>query len=869
MRKMTSTEIRNTWLNFWKSKGHMIEPGASLIPVNDPTLLWINAGVAALKKYFDGSIKPQNNRIANVQKCLRTNDIDNVGLTSRHQTFFEMLGNFSIGDYFRKEAITWGYELLTSPEWFGIDKDKLYFTVHPSDKESRELWLSLGVEESHIVFCEGNFWEIGSGPCGPDSEIFFDRGEKYDPEGIGTRLISDDIENDRYIEIWNIVFSQYNAKEGLKREEYPELPQKNIDTGGGLERFACILQGAETNFGTDLFVPIIEAIEKLAKLPYNHENQMAYHVIADHIRTCTFALADGAMFSNEGRGYVLRRILRRGVRYGKKIGIEGNFMAKLCPVVCQIMGESYPYLEERLDRVMKLITSEEEKFEKTLNAGEQMLLNYLETKPKLISKEVAFKLYDTYGFPLELTEEIAKERGLEVDIEGFKEEMLKQKERARNARIKANSMNRQSKDLLEFVEKSEFFYDSEPRKAKIIALFKDGNRVDQIEENGEVIFDVTNFYAESGGEVADSGYFECQGGKVIVENVQKAPNKQNLHSVDTQGCVLNVGDEVVLHVDEIRRKRIMRNHSACHLLQKALQEVLGNHINQAGSYVDEERARFDFTHFEKISEEQLRKVEERVNEIIDKAYDSKIKYMPIEEAKKTGAMALFGEKYGDIVRVVNFGDWSIEFCGGCHVSNTSDIGAFVIEFEESISSGVRRIQACTGLGAYHLLKKREDILQNIAKELEATSIYEADDRLNSKLKEFKEMKEELVKLSQDKANGLANNIINKADMSKGYPIIIEVLDNVDGGMPLKILDVVKSKNLDYFVFLVNKMNDKVSLLAACSQNLIKQGLHCGKIIQESAKLVQGGGGGRPDMAQAGGKDVSKVDAVINYVKGLL
>lgn len=869
MRKMTSTEIRNTWLNFWKSKGHMIEPGASLIPVNDPTLLWINAGVAALKKYFDGSIKPQNNRIANVQKCLRTNDIDNVGLTSRHQTFFEMLGNFSIGDYFRKEAITWGYELLTSPEWFGIDKDKLYFTVHPSDKESRELWLSLGVEESHIVFCEGNFWEIGSGPCGPDSEIFFDRGEKYDPEGIGTRLISDDIENDRYIEIWNIVFSQYNAKEGLKREEYPELPQKNIDTGGGLERFACILQGAETNFGTDLFVPIIEAIEKLAKLPYNHENQMAYHVIADHIRTCTFALADGAMFSNEGRGYVLRRILRRGVRYGKKIGIEGNFMAKLCPVVCQIMGESYPYLEERLDRVMKLITSEEEKFEKTLNAGEQMLLNYLETKPKLISKEVAFKLYDTYGFPLELTEEIAKERGLEVDIEGFKEEMLKQKERARNARIKANSMNRQSKDLLEFVEKSEFFYDSEPRKAKIIALFKDGNRVDQIEENGEVIFDVTNFYAESGGEVADSGYFECQGGKVIVENVQKAPNKQNLHSVDTQGCVLNVGDEVVLHVDEIRRKRIMRNHSACHLLQKALQEVLGNHINQAGSYVDEERVRFDFTHFEKISEEQLRKVEERVNEIIDKAYDSKIKYMPIEEAKKTGAMALFGEKYGDIVRVVNFGDWSIEFCGGCHVSNTSDIGAFVIEFEESISSGVRRIQACTGLGAYHLLKKREDILQNIAQELEATSIYEADDRLNSKLKEFKEMKEELVKLSQDKANGLANNIINKADMSKGYPIIIEVLDNVDGGMPLKILDVVKSKNLDYFVFLVNKMNDKVSLLAACSQNLIKQGLHCGKIIQESAKLVQGGGGGRPDMAQAGGKDVSKVDAVINYVKGLL
>ena len=869
MKKMSSTEIRSTWLNFWKSKGHMIEPGASLIPVNDPTLLWINAGVAALKKYFDGSVKPTNNRIANVQKCLRTNDIDNVGMTARHQTFFEMLGNFSIGDYFRDEAITWGYELLTSPQWFGIDKEKLYFTVHPSDKASHNLWLSLGVKEDHIVPCEGNFWEIGAGPCGPDSEIFFDRGEKYDPEHIGTRLISDDIENDRYIEIWNIVFSQYNAKEGLKREEYPELPQKNIDTGGGLERFACILQGVETNFETDLFVPIIKKIEELAKLAYNKDTKMAYHVIADHIRTCTFALADGAMFSNEGRGYVLRRILRRGVRYGKKLGIEGSFMAKLCPVVVDIMSESYPYLKDRLEQVMRLITNEEEKFEKTLNAGEQMLLNYLETKPTLINKDIAFKLYDTYGFPLELTEEIAKERGLSVDIDGFHEEMKKQKERARNARIKANSMHRQSKDLLEFVDKSEFEYDYQEKKAKIIALFKDGVRVNELSEDGEVVFDVTNFYAESGGEVADTGYFDAPEGRVLVENVQKAPNKQNLHSVDTQGAVLREGDEVVLHVDENRRKRIMRNHSACHLLQKALQEVLGDHINQAGSYVDEERVRFDFTHFEKISDDQLRKVEERVNEIIDLGYSSDIKYLPIEEAKKTGAMALFGEKYGDIVRVVNFGGWSIEFCGGCHVQNTADIGAFVIEFEESISSGVRRIQACTGIGAYKLLKKREDILEDISKELEATSIYEASDRLASRLKEMKEMKEELVKLSQAQALNLANDIISRADMSKGYPIIIEVLDNVDKGLPLKILDTVKSRYPKYFLYLINKSTDKVNLLAACSMDLVKEGIHSGKIIQETSKMVAGGGGGRPDMAQAGGKDSSKINDVINYVKGLL
>ena len=869
MKRMSSTEIRNTWLEFWKSKGHMIEPGASLVPVNDPTLLWINAGVAALKKYFDGSVKPTNNRIANVQKCLRTNDIDNVGLTARHQTFFEMLGNFSIGDYFRNEAITWGYELLTSPKWFGIDKEKLYFTVHPSDKASKDLWMSLGVSEDHIVPCEGNFWEIGSGPCGPDSEIFFDRGEQYDPKKLGTKLISEDIENDRYIEIWNIVFSQYNAKEGLKREEYPELPQKNIDTGGGLERFACIMQGAETNFGTDLFVPIIKAIEKMAEVKYNHESQIAYHVIADHIRTCTFALADGAMFSNEGRGYVLRRILRRGVRYGKKIGIEGAFMAKLCPVVVEIMGESYPYLEGKLDHVMRLITSEEEKFEKTLNAGEQMLLNYLDEKPKFINRDIAFKLYDTYGFPLELTEEIAKERGLEVDVEGFKEEMKKQKERARNARIKANSMHRQSKDLLEFVDKAEFFYDLGEMKAKIIALFKDGERVNELTDNGEVVFDKTNFYAESGGEVADTGYFDAPSGRVLVENVQKAPNKQNLHSVDTQGCVLHEGDEVELHIDENRRRRIMRNHSACHLLQKALQEVLGDHIAQAGSYVDEERVRFDFTHFEKISDEQLRKVEERVNEIIDAAYDSKIKYMPIEEAKKTGAMALFGEKYGDIVRVVNFGDWSIEFCGGCHVSNTSDIGCFVIEFEESISSGVRRIQACTGLGAYKLLKKRENILQGISHELEATSIYEASDRLASRLKEMKEMKDELNRLSQAQAQNLANSIIEKADNSRGYPVIIEVLDNADKGLPLKILDAIKSKYPRYFLYLINKSADKVSLLAACSMDLVKEGIHSGKIIQETSKMVQGGGGGRPDMAQAGGKDASKINEVIAYVKGLL
>lgn len=868
MRKMTSTEIRNTWLNFWASKGHMIEPGASLVPVNDPTLLWINAGVAALKKYFDGSSKPSSNRIANVQKCLRTNDIDNVGLTARHHTFFEMLGNFSIGDYFRKEAIAWAYELLTSEKWFALDKDKLYFTVHPDDHESREFWLAQGVKEDHVISCAGNFWEIGPGPCGPDSEVFYDRGEKYDPKKLGLRLISEEIENDRYIEIWNIVFSQYNSKEGLKRSEYPELPQKNIDTGGGLERFACVLQGTETNFGTDLFLPIIKKVEKFAKLKYNKKNELSYHVIADHIRTCTFALADGALFSNEGRGYVLRRLLRRAVRHAKNLGIEENFMAELCPVVVEIMQESYPYLKERLEQVQKLIKAEEEKFEKTLNAGEQLLLSYLETKPERISKDVAFKLYDTYGFPLELTEEIAKERKLEVDKEGFKEEMAKQKERARNARLKASSMHLQSKDLLEFVTPSEFIYDGKPIKAKIIALFKDGKLVDKLVDNGEVVFDRTIFYAESGGEVADSGYIKASGGEILVEAVNKAPNHQHLHSVDTQGCVLSVGEEVELEIDMLKRQRIMRNHSACHLLQKALQEVLGSHVSQAGSYVDDQKLRFDFNHYEKISNAQLRKVEERVNEIIDQALMSDIRYLPIEEAQKMGAMALFGEKYGSVVRMVNFGDWSIELCGGCHVQNTADIGVFAIEFEESISSGVRRIQAETGLGAYHLLKSREDLLQEVANKLEASSLLEVNDRLDGKLRELKESKAEIEKLDQEIAHNLARELESQALYPKGYPVIIGLLDDVDKSLPLKILDLLKSRHSQYFIYLINKNEERLALLAACSRDLARQGLHCGKIIQATAKLCQGNGGGRPEMAQAGGKDISKVDEIIDYVKEL-
>lgn len=634
MKKLTSNQIRKIWLDFFVSKKHSIEPGASLIPYNDPTLLWINSGVAALKKYFDGRETPTNQRIVNVQKSIRTNDIDNVGLTSRHHTFFEMLGNFSIGEYFKKEAVEWAMELLTLPKWFGFDLKDLYFTIHPSDQETKRLWMDLGVEEYKIIELAGNFWQIGEGPCGPNTEIFFDRGVKYDPENIGLDLLKNDIDNERYVEIWNIVFSQYNAIDGLKRENYPELPQKNIDTGAGLERIAAIFQNVDSNFETDLFKPIIDTTLSLAKIGYSKKVETAYHVIADHIRTCTFALADGAMFSNEGRGYVLRRLLRRAMRYGKKIGINQAFLHKLVKPTIEVMNEFYPYLNEKQKQIEKLILLEEEKFLKTLSNGEELLLNHIDTKPKQIEKDIAFKLYDTYGFPFELVVEIAKEHGLEVDEKGFKVEMEKQKERARSARDNYSSLQKQSKDLLSFFEETKFLYDPTPIKAKIIAMFKEGVRVDTLDESGEIVFDTTTFYAESGGQVSDSGYFIFDNLEIEVVDVVKAPNHQHLHSVSNLNVKLNVGDIVELHVDLDKRRRITRHHSSAHLLQKAILEVVGPHIEQAGSYVDDKRVRFDFTHYEKVSEKQLELIEKRVNELIDASLPTDISYLEIDAAKK-------------------------------------------------------------------------------------------------------------------------------------------------------------------------------------------------------------------------------------------
>lgn len=868
MHKMSANEIRRTWLKFFESKGHYIEPGASLVPHNDPTLLWINSGVAALKKYFDGSVMPKNKRITNVQKSIRTNDIENVGKTSRHHTFFEMLGNFSIGDYFRKEMIPWAYEILTSSEYFGIPKEKLYFTYNPIDEDTHQYWLALGVEEEHLIPLEGNYWQIGEGPCGPNTEVFFDRGEEYDKEHLGLKLLKEDLDNDRYIEIWGIVFSQFNAVEGVKREDYKELPNKNIDTGAGLERIACVLQNTETNFETDLFMPIIEACEKLATIPYS-ENKMAYRVIADHIRTCTFALSDGAMFSNDGRGYVLRRILRRAMRYGRKIGINKPFLYLLVDVVANNMKEFYPYLLEKEELVAKIIKNEEDKFLSTLNSGETLLRKMIEGKDVLRGTD-AFMLYDTYGFPIELTIEICQENRVEVDLEQFHVEMEKQKERARSARSNEQSMNKQSKDLMDFVLESNFTYETmDEVTGKVIGLFKDGKKVDCLDDEGEIIFDNTNFYAESGGQVADIGVISNENCLMNVLNVSKAPNKQHLHSVQLSYGKVHVGDEFTLKIDKVRRQKIMRNHTSAHLLQAALVKVLGNHVHQEGSFVNDEYMRFDFNHFEKIKASDLQIIEELVNSYIESAIAQDTKVLNIDEAKKIGATALFDEKYGDVVRVVCFGDVSKEFCGGTHASNTQNLGCFVIESEESIASGIRRIQARTGVEAYNLLKNRERLFHETQHLVEAQSIYEVNDRLKSILKEKEELKKQNKELIDKQAAQVAKSLKEDFSVFNGYHLLVKHLKNTNRASLLKMMDGIKTIHSNSVIVLTGEDNGTYPILVTLGNDAIKNGLKAGDIVKEVAKSLNGSGGGRLDSASGAGKDGTNIGNVLSLVKKIV
>lgn len=871
---LTGNQIRQMFLDFFKSKGFMIEPSASLIPHNDPTLLWINAGVSTLKKYFDGTEKPVNPRIANAQKCIRTNDIENVGKTARHHTFFEMLGNFSIGDYFKEQAIPWAWEFLTSPEWIGMDKERLYVTVYPDDEDAYNLWVKTGMIESHICKNADNFWEIGRGPGGPDSEIFFDRGEKYDPEGIGEKLFFEDIENDRYVELWNIVFSQYDCRPGeVDRSEYKELPHKNIDTGMGLERLVCFLQDGETNFDTDLFLPIIHATEKYAKHSYDEpEYKMAYRVIADHIRTVTFALADGAMFSNEGRGYVLRRVLRRAVRYGIKLGIEESFMYNLVQVCADNMKDYYGYILDKVELVSKLVRNEEESFHKTLNNGEALLNDALKqhADTKKLPGEVVFKLYDTYGYPRELTEEIAMDSGYTVDAEGFESEMQAQKERARAARGNEQSMHGQSADLMDFTEESKFTgYTDTHSTGKVIGLFKDGVKVDSLSDEGDIILSETCFYAESGGQCADQGKVWNDTFNADVVDVQKAPHKQPLHHISNVEGTLHIGDVLEGEYDYASRQRTRANHSSLHLLQAALKEVLGDHIAQAGSYNCPEYGRFDFTHFEKPTEEQLKEVEKIVNEKINESIPVTTEVMAIEDAKKTGATALFDEKYGDEVRVVSMGDFSKEFCGGTHVNNTNDLGSFRIVSEESVGSGVRRITCETKMESYTSFKKEEEYLLNTAKLLKMKNFEGLQEKIQKLLEENASLKKAVSEAESKAMASEADSILKNAEEINGIQTLILKLEGKDTKGLKEYAETLRNKLNNGFVFISNVVDGKTTFVCASSKEAIAKGFKAGDIVKQAAMICGGNGGGRPDMAQAGAKDASKINDAMDKVKELL
>jgi len=864
MKYRTGSEVRQLFLDYFKSKGHMIEPGAPLVPVNDATLLWINSGVAALKRYFDGSVKPQNNRITNAQKSIRTNDIENVGRTSRHHTFFEMLGNFSIGDYFKEDALKFAWEFLTSPEYIGMEKDRMYVTVHPTDTEAYRLWIEvIGLDPSRILKSEENYWQIGEGPCGPNSEIYYDRGPAFDPQNIGEELFFKELNNDRYIEIWNVVFSQYDGKEGVERALYKELPQKNIDTGMGLERLVCIVQNGETNFDTDLFMPVIKAVEKIAKVPYSGENKMAYRVIADHIRTVSFALADGALFSNEGRGYVLRRLLRRAVRFGIKIGITTSFMNELVPVVADMMKDYYPYVGEKVPLISKLVKAEEERFHKTLNAGEQLLIDELtHADSKLLSGKTVFKLYDTFGFPVELTQEIAQEKGYDIDMVGFKSEMEIQRNRARNAREDVESMSSQSIDLMNFKEVSEFIgYDVYSVESTVLACFKGGKRVLSLDDEGEVIVDVTPFYAEMGGQVADTGKLDFENGEADVLDVQRAPQKQHLHSIKIAYGELKEGDTVILSIDLPRRQRIIANHSSAHLVQTALKEIVGNHIHQAGSYVAEDYMRFDFTHFEKVSDQQLKAIELMVNRFIFEKHPVRFDLMDIEAAKADGATALFTEKYDKVVRVVTMGSVSKELCGGCHVSNTGEIGVFKIVSEESIGSGIRRLTTKTQNAAYSDFVAYQVQLETIAKMYKATSFMGIEERIDLSLKENVSLKQELGQLKQHLASMEAKVLSSSIVSTPDFEVLIKRIDKDAANLKLMI-ESLKPLVHEGFIFLAGVYEDKVNFVAFCGTKAIAKGIKAGDVVKTMAAQTGGNGGGRPDFAQAGGKDASQLDALL-------
>lgn len=877
MKELTSSQVRQMYLDFFKSKGHSVEPSASLVPVNDPTLLWINSGVATLKKYFDGSVVPENPRITNAQKSIRTNDIENVGKTARHHTMFEMLGNFSIGDYFKNEAIHWAWEFLTGAEWLAFDPEKLYVTVYPKDTEAKRIWRDeVGLSEDHIIDVEDNFWDIGAGPSGPDTEIFYDRGEEFldipedDPENYPGG------ENERYLEIWNLVFSEFNH---TPEDTYEPLPHKNIDTGMGLERVVSIIQDAPTNFETDLFMPIIHAVEALGtNVKYGDAPQtdVSFKVIADHIRALSFAIGDGALPSNEGRGYVLRRLLRRAVMHGKKLGINEAFLYKLVPVVGEIMVSYYPEVLQQKDFIEKVVRTEEERFHETINEGLSMLNEVIkevkDAKGDTLDGKIIFKLYDTFGFPVELTEEVAEDEGLKVDHAGFETEMEAQRERARSARSKETSMGVQSALLTDIKVESKFVgYTELTHDSELFVIIQGDALVNEASAGtAELIFAETPFYAEMGGQIADRGYVKNTAGEVVanVVDVKKAPNGQFLHKVEVL-APLAEGQIYQLQVGERMRTRILKNHTATHLLHRALKDVLGEHANQAGSLVAPGHLRFDFTHFGQVTSEELARMEAIVNEKIWEAIPVVTIETDIDTAKNMGAMALFGEKYGKEVRVVNIGDYSIELCGGTHVANTEDIGIFKIVSESGIGAGVRRIEAVTSKEAYQLLQEEERQLKEIATLVKSPQLKEVVTKTEQLQQQLRDLQKENEQLAGKLANQQAGDIFKDVKDVNGVRYIAAQVNVKDMNQLRQLADQWKQKELSDVLVLATAQDEKVSLLAAMTKDMNGKGLKAGDLIKAIAPKVGGGGGGRPDMAQAGGKNPAGIADALAEVENWL
>ena len=874
-------ELREKYLSFFEGKGHLRLDSFPLVPKDDPSLLLINSGMAPMKKWFLAQEEPPRHRVTTCQKCIRTPDIERVGITARHGTFFEMLGNFSFQDYFKEEVIPWAWEFLTSDEWMAIPKDKLHISVYEEDDEAYDIWTKkVGIAPDHMVRLgkEDNFWEHGSGPCGPCSEIYFDRGPEY---GCGKPTCGVGCDCDRYMEIWNLVFSQFDAD---GKGHYERLARPNIDTGMGLERLACVMQGVGNLFEVDTVQSVLHHVEHIAGKTYGADakDDISIRVITDHIRSCTFMVSDGILPSNEGRGYVLRRLLRRAARHGRMLGIRRPFLVELAETVIQSSESAYPELREHDAYIKKVIGTEEANFARTIDAGMTILNNMIDGLEKahehLLKGLDVFKLNDTFGFPLDLTKEIAAEQGIDIDEEGFHTEMKKQKERARAERLKKN-ISGWSEDLFGSLntEPTVFTgYETLNDTGVVVALSDEETLTDaiatdeQAKEDVLVVLDKTPFYAEMGGQVADQGVLTSADCSLRVLDVKKTPKGYYVHTCVLESGIVKVGDHLTAKVDKEYRMAVCRNHTATHLLQAALREVLGDHVHQAGSYQDGEITHFDFTHFSAVTAEELARVEKIVNDRIFDAMDVTVKEMPIDEAKKLGAMALFGEKYGKVVRVVDIEGWSTEFCGGTHVRNTAQIGCFKIVSESSVAAGIRRIEAVTGKNLLLRANKQETMLHTVAAALKANNVAGLPARAEAVMAENKAMSKELDDMKAKIAASKVTSLFDDAEEVDGVKIASAYFTGTSGDTLRGMCDTVRDKAVNPVVaVLVGKAEDKITMAVTVNKMAQEKGLKAGVLVKEISAIAGGKGGGKPDFAMAGLKDENKIDEALAAVKGIV